>query len=146
VIDDIHRHGAIVIEAGMEELHLERQLLILPQRPLGTEADVAPLVIGDLGQPRRDLATRVLERFLGELLGAAGDVLETESWCRSAGATGHLQCDQCDAEQPCGEPPAAIGAAESWPGAPQARAGRLRSPASADNARGGRNTRHWVVL
>ena len=44
-------------EAAMEELHLKRQVLVPPQRLIRTEADVAPLVVGQRPDqhPIRDL-------------------------------------------------------------------------------------------
>ena len=47
-------------------------------RAVGAEADVAPLVVGDLGEPLRHLADRRAERRARLLLGALRDVLEVE--------------------------------------------------------------------
>ena len=63
----------------MEELHLERQLAVTPQRLLRLEADVADLVVAQLGEFARQLALRTLVGLGREILGAGGDVVEVES-------------------------------------------------------------------
>jgi len=62
-------------EATMEELHLERQLLLPPQRAVGAEADCAVLVVIHFRQRVRQLAVRRLIRFRGQVArGLAHDV------------------------------------------------------------------------
>jgi hypothetical protein len=93
VVDHVNRHGAVVVQAGMKELHLEREALVLPQRPFGTEADVTPLIIGDLGEPGRDFAARILEGLLGELLGTGGDIIEGKRWRGGKRSSSEEQAD-----------------------------------------------------
>src|SRR6185503_12190771 len=78
-VDGAQLHDAVVVEAGVEELHLEGQLLVAPEGAIGAEADVAPLVVTELQEPVGNLPTRVLEGLRGDLLGLLGDVVQAEA-------------------------------------------------------------------
>jgi chaperonin GroES len=57
----VDRDGAVVEEARVEELHLERERLAAPERSSGRKRMSSPLVVGDLEEPVGNLAGRVLE-------------------------------------------------------------------------------------
>ena len=78
VVDGVHRHGAVIVEAGMEELDLKLEVFVAPEGVIRAEAHVAPLIIGDLRQPCRHLAVRIFERLLGQGLRPRAHVLESE--------------------------------------------------------------------
>jgi hypothetical protein len=83
-VHHVHPHDAVVEEARVEELELEGEVRLPPDRELGAEADVPPLVVGDLAQPARHLAARVAVGLAGELLGALRHVVEGERGARAA--------------------------------------------------------------
>src|SRR5262249_15545897 len=62
----------------MEELDRERQVLVEEQRALRLEADVAPLVVGDLAHPRGLVALGLAVLVLGAPFRPLGDVVEVE--------------------------------------------------------------------
>jgi branched-subunit amino acid ABC-type transport system permease component len=92
----------------MEELHFE-QRLITPQRALGAEADVAIVVVAELGQIIGQFVAALVIGLLGALLRQMLDGFEAESLHRSrlrrararwrgAGMLGH-RCDDRHNEQ-----------------------------------------------
>ena len=66
VLDQRHLHRFLEIGAAMEELHLVGQSLVDPDRCLGTEADVAILIVGEIFQNGRQAGVRRLVGFLGK--------------------------------------------------------------------------------
>jgi hypothetical protein len=70
--------GLAVIEAGMKELDLEGQAEVASQRVVAPEPDVPVLVIGEVGQHRRKLGGRRLERTRGKLTDPVAQPLDTE--------------------------------------------------------------------
>src|SRR5262245_66289647 len=85
----------------MKELDLEGQLLVPPERVIGTEADVAPLVVGDLEEPVGHLALLLAKGLRGELLRLLADRGEVE---RLLGAGGRRPGRGRDGEEPAGRP------------------------------------------
>jgi hypothetical protein len=69
---------AVVEEARVEELHLERQLLVAPEGLILLEADVAPLVVADLQEPVGNGRVR-LEGVARQPLGLLDDRREVEA-------------------------------------------------------------------
>ena len=77
-VDDVDGHGAVVVQARVEELHLKGQVLIPPQRALRLEADIAPLVVIDFEEPLGDLSLRGLKRFPRQPRRRRGHVIQIE--------------------------------------------------------------------
>src|SRR5205823_1734692 len=73
-----YRHRKIVEEPEMEELQPKRRSTFAPQRVVVPEADVAPLIVGELQEPVRHLPARIVKGFLRQLPGAPGDVVQLE--------------------------------------------------------------------
>jgi hypothetical protein len=96
-LHDVDAHDAVVEQPRMEELHLERQLPVPPERALGAKADVAPLIVGELEEPVRHLALRLLVRIASQIAGFLDHVLEAE-----AGMDGRRERD-CREQQERGE-------------------------------------------
>jgi hypothetical protein len=48
LVDHVDRHGAVIKEPRVEELHLELRRSVRPERAVGAEADVTPLVVTDV--------------------------------------------------------------------------------------------------
>ena len=84
-VDDAHLHRPVVVQAGVEELHPKRRPVVVPERAFGTEADVAPLIVGDLEEPVGHLTLGIPVGFLGEFPRAAGDFVEVEGRDRGRG-------------------------------------------------------------
>jgi hypothetical protein len=78
LVDDVDGHGAVVEQPGVEELQLEGQLLVAPHALLGGEADISPLIVGDVLQHLGDLPLVVLEGTRGEIPGHGHDVFKSE--------------------------------------------------------------------
>src|SRR5258706_4109342 len=89
----------------MEEVDRERQGLVEPQRAVGPEADVAPLVVGDLAHPRGLIALGLVVALRGEPLGALGDIFDVER----GGALG-MEGDGCARERESERAPPRAGA------------------------------------
>jgi hypothetical protein len=66
----------------VEEHQLERQLRRVPPRLVGLEADVAILIVRELGQLLRQVGVGLPERRCGKLLCAQGDIVERERGAR----------------------------------------------------------------
>ena len=113
-VDGVHLDAPLVVEAGVEELHLEGQLLGTPEGPVGPEADVAPLVVGERADahPVRHLPLAIPVRLLRHLLGEGRHVVEIEGEGRRDGRS-----DSSAEEEP------GAGAARGSRRSPFARAG-----------------------
>ena len=82
-VDHVHLDAALEVETGVEELDLKGKLLVAPQRAIGLEADVAPLVVGHLAgaHPLGHGLLAIAVGLLGDPLGDCGDVVEPERVC-----------------------------------------------------------------
>src|SRR4029450_14076313 len=78
LVDHVDRHPPVVEASGVKELHLEGRRPVYPERAVGPEADVAPLVVADAEQPVGDLALRVAIGLRGQLARSFRDALEIE--------------------------------------------------------------------
>jgi len=99
-LDEVHLHGAIVVQAGVKELYLEGELLRAPERLVGPEADVPPLVVAELQQPIGNLPLGLVVRRGRQLLRALADVVEAEGGARLV--TGQQQERQEERDEPGG--------------------------------------------
>src|SRR5690606_20295551 len=85
VLDEPDVDGNVVEIAEREELQLVFEALSAPDRLLRTEADVAILVVGELGKRLRQLDLRPGEGTARELRGSSLDDIGGERGCAALG-------------------------------------------------------------
>ena len=78
-IDLVDLHPLDEMQAEVKERDLEGELGVAPERAVGLEADVAVAVVTDVLQLLGQFGIRLFERSRGELLCAAGHVVESEA-------------------------------------------------------------------
>ena len=77
--DLVDLHRLVEMNAEVEERDLEGELGVAPEGAVGLEADVAVAVVADILQLLGQFGIRLFERSRGELLCAAGHVVESEA-------------------------------------------------------------------
>jgi hypothetical protein len=97
---DLHRQ--VVIQPLVEELQLERQLVLGPKGVVGFEMDGVVLVVAQIGQFLRQLRLRLLVRRRRQLPGADHHVVEAEGLRRRQRQQGDRgnQCNRAAAARP----------------------------------------------